>query len=128
MRLSGMSRCAAQLWEIIMATINYVGFDNFEVDCSEITGDENEILEIMQQSHISIQNLCDAKFGYNLDDVEERDELIRYLNEVSGNSVDLNSQSIRNWIARCEEFEILLDLMTAVTVNLYRVIRSRGQL
>ena len=109
-----------------MATINYVEFHNFEVDCSEITGDESEILEIMQQSDISIRDLCESKFGYNLDDREERDELIRYLNEVSGNSVGLDSESITNWIARCEDFEILLDLMSAVTGKIYRVIKSRG--
>jgi hypothetical protein len=120
-----MSRCAAQLWENTMAEINYVEFHNFEVDCSEIRGDESEILEIMQNSDVSIQNLCESKFGYNLDDVEERDELIRYLNEVSGNSADFDVERLKGWLDyECNDFEILLELLSLVTANLFRVATS----
>lgn len=111
-----------------MAGINYVEFHNFEVDCSEISGDESEILEIMRNSDVSIQNLCEAEFSSGLN-IEERDELIEFFTNLSGEELnDFNSESITKWIAHCEDFEILLDLLSAVTVNLYRVIRSRGQL
>tara|TARA_A100000172_G_scaffold81001_2_gene72348 strand:+ start:2434 stop:2814 length:381 start_codon:yes stop_codon:yes gene_type:complete len=126
-----MSRCAAQLWEITMAEINYVEFHNFEVDCSEIRGDESEILEIMQNSEVSIQNLCESKFGYNLDDVEERDELAKYLNDLIGNEDEdrlVMSSTVKEWISGCEDFETLLHISSLVTENLFRVIKSRGQL
>ena len=114
-----------------MAGISYVEFHNFEVDCSEITGDESEILEIMRNSDVSIQNLCESKFEYNLDDVEERDELAKYLNDLIGNEDEdrlVMSSTVKEWISGCEDFETLLHISSIVTENLFRVIKSRGQL
>ena len=45
-----------------MATITYLGLDDVEVDCSVISGEEGEILEIMQNSDISFEDLCKAYF------------------------------------------------------------------
>jgi len=127
MRLSGMSRCAAQLWEINMAHINYVEFHNFEVDCSEISGDATDISVIMQNSDVSILDLCESEFGHD-QNTAERDELIAYLVELAGNHAVYDFEKIRHWIGDCEDFETLIDLMATVTATLYSVIRSRGRL
>tara|TARA_B100000900_G_scaffold137408_1_gene116355 strand:- start:1688 stop:2077 length:390 start_codon:yes stop_codon:yes gene_type:complete len=129
-----MSQCAAQLWERNMAEINYVEFHNFEVDCSEITGDPTDIAVIMQNSDVSLRDLCESEFGCHPNalgchpNTEERDELIAYLNELAGRPTFHDSGTIKDFIARCNDFEILLELMSTVTANLFRVAQSRGQL
>ena len=110
-----------------MAHINYVEFHNFEVDCSEISGDANDINEIMQNSDVSILDLCESEFGYD-QNTAERDELIARLNDLAGHPTGSDSEAIKNWITECNDFEILLELMSTVTANLFRVAQSRGQL
>lgn len=107
-----------------MAEINYVEFHNFEVDCSEISGDATDISVIMQNSDVSILDLCESEFGYD-QNTAERDELIAYLGGLAGHC---NSEVIKNWITECNDFEVLLELMSTVTANLFRVAQSRGQL
>jgi hypothetical protein len=110
-----------------MAQINYLEFWNSEVDCSEISGDATDISVIMQNSDVSLRDLCESEFGCHLN-TEERDELIAYLNELAGCPTFYDSGTIKDFIASCEDFEILLELMSTVTSNLFRVAQSRGQL
>ncbi len=110
-----------------MVQINYVEFHNFEVDCSEISGDETDISVIMQNSDVSILDLCESEFGYD-QNTAQRDELIAYLSDLAGHPTGFNSEAIKNWITKCDDFEILLELMSTVTANLFRVAQSRGQL
>lgn len=110
-----------------MAHINYVEFHNFEVDCSEISGDATDISVIMQNSDVSILDLCESEFGYD-QNTAERDELIAYLGGLAGHLAVYDSETIKHWIANCDDFEILLELMSTVTANLFRVAQSRGQL
>ena len=65
-----------------MVQINYVEFHNFEVDCSEISGDETDISVIMQNSDVSILDLCESEFGYD-QNTAQRDELIAYLSDLA---------------------------------------------
>ena len=110
-----------------MVQINYVEFHNFEVDCSEISGDETDISVIMQNSDVSILDLCESEFGYD-QNTAERDEIIAYLGGLAGHLAVYDSETIKHWIANCDDFEILLELMSTVTANLFRVAQSRGQL
>lgn len=112
-----------------MAEINYVEFHNFEVDCSEISGDATDISVIMQNSDVSILDLCESEFGHD-QNTAERDEIIAYLGGLAGHFTgsDSDSEAIKNWITECNDFEILLELMSTVTANLFRVAQSRGQL
>ncbi len=110
-----------------MVQLNYVEFHNFEVDCSEISGDATDINVIMQNSDVSILDLCESEFGYE-QNAGERDELIAYLSALAGHPTGFNSEAIKNWITECNDFEILLELMSTVTANLFRVAQSRGQI
>ena len=110
-----------------MAHINYVEFHNFEVDCSEISGDATDISVIMQNSDVSILDLCEIEFGSYCNETE-RDELADYLNGLIDNQTVMMSTTVKNWIEGCEDFEILLELMSTVTTKLFRVAQSRGQL
>ena len=116
-----------------MAEINYIEFHNFQVDCNEIVVmDKDEISVIMHNSDVSLRDLCESEFGCHPIEqrvhTEERDELIAYLNELAGRPTFHDSETIKDFIARCNDFEILLELMSTVTANLFRVAQSRGQL
>lgn len=110
-----------------MAYINYVEFHNFEVDCSEISGDIVDIKVIMQNSDILLEDLCKSYFEMDFNETE-RDELADYLNGLIDNQSLMMSTTVKNWIDGCEDFEILLELMSTVTAKLFRVSQSRGQL
>ena len=82
---------------------------------------------IMQNSDVTILDLCESEFGSYCNETE-RDELADYLNGLIDNQSLMMSTTVKNWIDGCEDFEILLELMSTVTAKLFRVSQSRGQL
>ena len=101
-----------------MATITYLGLDDVEVDCSVISGEEGEILEIMQNSDISFEDLCKAYFEMDFNE-DERKELIRELQSIGGSS-ELTMYEVKDWIREQRDIKVLTDTLVTLTETLTR--------
>jgi len=108
-----------------MAHIQYVEFHNFDVDCSVISVEDYEVLEIMQNSDISFEDLCKAYFENNSNE-EERRELISELKAISS-FMELNAYEVKDWIREQRDIPVLTDVLLTVTETLARRAESRSQ-
>ena len=116
---------ALTLGEKTMAHIQYVEFHNFDVDCSVISVEDYEVLEIMQNSDISFEDLCKAYFENNSNE-EERRELISELKAISS-FMELNAYEVKDWIREQRDIPVLTDVLLTVTETLARRAESRSQ-
>lgn len=129
---------ALTLGDINMAELNYVEVHDLPIEAGCISADVGEVWEIMDANSVTVQELCEHYFDTNFrygsshevhSYQEEVQELIEYLNKVSpDNGGALNSATIRNWIHECNDLEILLEILSQVTADLFRTAQQTNQL
>lgn len=108
-----------------MAEINYVEFHNFEVDCSEISGDITDISVIMQNSDVSLSDLVQSHFSYGANEGERKD-LIHELQSMGG-STETNLHTIKEWIREQRDITVLTEALLTVTSTLARRAETLSQ-